>query len=163
MSHNENNKRKRIRLNRDLYGEPQRIFSITLSTLHRQSLFTVQDMTTEFVESLRNSASRYDLSILIYCFMPDHVHLLVQNGEHSDLIRFINSYKSWTTKVAWKYGFEGSVWQRSFYDHILRNDESVERHIRYIIENPVRAGIADTWIEHPYTGSFAFDLRDFDL
>lgn len=163
MPNDQYNQRKRIRLSRELYAEPQRITSITLSTLHRETLFANHDLTAEFVESLRNNAIRCQVSLLIYCFMPDHVHLLVQNGKQSDLIRFINSYKSWTTRVAWRYGFEGSVWQRSFYDHLLRDDESVERHIRYIIENPVRAGIVDTWIEYPYTGSFALDLREFDL
>lgn len=94
--------------------------------------------------------------------MPDHIHLLLQPEIESDLVKFIQHYKSWTTRQAWKHGIQGKLWQRSFYDHILRNGDDLERHLRYIIENPVRAGIVDDWREFPYSGSLVYDLEEMD-
>ena len=49
-------------------------------------------------------------------------------------------------------------WQHSFYDHIIRSDESIEDAIAYIARNPVRAGLAATWQSYPYSGSIGWDL-----
>jgi len=51
-------------------------------------------------------------------------------------------------------------WQRGFYDHVLRREEDILVHLRYIAENPVRRGLVDDWRDYGFTGSDVFDLRD---
>jgi putative transposase len=80
--------------------------------------------------------------------MPDHVHGIIwldSTKEHAPALgQVIGAYKSMTT-VAWqnyhkKLGGLCSkhLWQSSFYDHIIRNDQDLERTRQYILDNPVK-------------------------
>jgi REP element-mobilizing transposase RayT len=98
--------------------------------------------------------------------MPDHVHILVSSDEGSDLVRFVHGFKQrtgwWLRNRYVTGGLKASpttasasagLWQKSYYDHILRREEDVYDVIRYILENPVQAGIVDLWSEYPYSWS----------
>ena len=71
--------------------------------------------------------------------MPNHIHLLVriktETGGHRDppLQSIIGNFKSYTTH---KYG--GVLWQRSFYDHIVRNENEYNKIWEYIDQNPLK-------------------------
>jgi putative transposase len=92
------------------------------------------------------SAARYRCQIAAYCFMPDHVHLLVTGGEGTSLVRFVQHFKQATGRR-----YRG-LWQRSFYDHILRDEESVDDVIGYIWSNPLRAGLVSDAADYPFSG-----------
>jgi len=49
-------------------------------------------------------------------------------------------------------------WQKDFFDHVLRDDDELERQLRYVAGNPVRRGLAEGWHEYPFTGSDVYDL-----
>ncbi len=80
-----------------------------------------------------------------YVIMPDHIHLLliVSNGwsprtstptkQTTTVSHFISSFKRFCNK---KYG--GNIWQRGFYDHVIRCREDYEEIVKYIHENPMR-------------------------
>ncbi|HMN46631.1 MAG TPA: transposase [Povalibacter sp.] len=73
--------------------------------------------------------------------MPDHVHWLVQLTKLT-LSEVVRRFKGCVAiEVNRLRGRSGPVWQRGFHDHAVRSDESLERIARYIIENPVRAGL----------------------
>jgi hypothetical protein len=57
---------------------------------------------------------------------------------------------------------DGAFWQKSFWDHFLRADEQVEAVVSYVLNNPVRAGLATHWREYPFAGSLAIDLSPTD-
>ena len=63
----------------------------------------------------------------------------------------LSRFKSFTTTQSWKYGFRGSLWQKSSYDRVLDLEKPFEEVARYILENPVRGGLADQWEEWPYS------------
>ena len=70
--------------------------------------------------------------------MADHVHLVIfieAGGEEPPptLSRMVQQFKGTVTK---RVGF--SIWQKSFYDHVIRNDESYLGVWRYIDENPLQ-------------------------
>lgn len=92
-----------------------------------------------------------------YCFMPDHVHLLLRSEEGRDPIRFVQAYKGKSTRTYWEVGGRGKLWQRGFYDHILRQEEDVRQVARYILENPIRKRMVESLVEYPFSGSFVFD------
>jgi putative transposase len=153
---------KRIRLDRHLYKVPDQITAITISSRYRTRFFEQHDFTTACCQALREVGDRQMVKILIFCFMPDHLHLLLQTYETGDVIEFVQRYKSWTTRIAWQHGISGKVWQPRFYDHILREGEDPIKQMRYIAENPIRAGLAETISQYPYVGSFTYDLNEFD-
>ncbi len=92
--------------------------------------------------------------------MPDHIHLLICVNGEVDVVRFMQAFKGKTTNLSWRYGLSGQLWQRSFHDHVLRESEDEDEHLRYILANPVRAGFVETWNDYPFSGSFAYDLAD---
>jgi putative transposase len=153
---------RRIRLDRSLYAIPFQIIAITIGTQHRRAVFDQASLVEDCIQELRSATSARDIHVLVYCFMPDHLHLLLQPRTDTDLIEFVQRYKSWTTRLAWEHGKEGKVWQPRFYDHILREDDDPMRHMRYIAENPVRAQLVKTWNEYRFLGSFVYDLNTFD-
>ena|SRR5437762_8527355 len=67
--------------------------------------------------------------------MPDHLHALIAIDGKSSLSKIISDFKRATVK------FAGIRWQRNFFDHRLRHDESLEEKAAYIRNNPVRAGL----------------------
>ncbi len=99
--------------------------------------------------------------VYAYCFMPDHVHLLLSPAENGrDPIAFVQGYKSRSTHIYWGEGGTGKLWQRSFYDHILRKHEDVKKIARYIFGNPVRKGLVEDYRSYPFSGSLVFNKED---
>jgi len=73
---------------------------------------------------------------LAFVVMPDHVHWLVQLKDGGGLGEAVRRFKA---RVSLALGCP--VWQRGFHDHALRSDEDVVVAARYIVANPVRAGL----------------------
>jgi len=85
--------------------------------------------------------------------MPTHIHLLFYLGEENkrDLSKWISAFKRFITKGAReKYNIQ-TMWQKNFYDHIVRSTESLEKIADYILNNPVRKKMVNEWPEYPYS------------
>ena len=88
-----------------------------------------------------------------YCFMPDHVHLVVEGqSPDSDLFELIRLWKS-KTAFAFKREAGKQLWQRGFYDRILRSEDDMVAAAMYVIENPVRAKLVVEPHHYPFLGS----------
>ena len=71
------------------YIGPQRYF-VTLCVLDRRSVFTDADVVESVRSHFLNLATEFACAILAYCFMPDHVHLLIEGtAENADLRSFV--------------------------------------------------------------------------
>ena len=94
-----------------------------------------------------------------FVVMPDHLHFFCASDQRSDsasLSRFIGGFKQWTAKgVLRAAGLAPPLWQKQFFDHVLRSGESYESKWRYVCENPVRAGRVDSVEKWPYGGEIA--------
>ena len=145
------------RLPRDCYrGEVAVAF--TACVAERRPLF--QDAITihAFVELLRASAQKHGCLVMVYCFMPDHVHLILSGtGPGSDAWRAMVDFKQQTGYWLRRQTRETS-WQKDFYDHIVRRDEDMAAQARYVAENPVRRGFVAHWRDYPFTGAIGVDL-----
>ncbi len=77
--------------------------------------------------------------------MPDHCHALLSFPEAGpSIIKTIADWKHW---LAFKLKIR---WQRDFFEHRIRRDESGEQKMAYILENPVRAKLVACAEEWPY-------------
>ena len=86
---------------------------------------------------------------LVCCLMPDHLHWLIRDA--STMSSVVARFKSFTTWSLRSSGLQGRLWQRSFWDHVVRGDESLETIARYIVANPVRKGMVLDPGEYPYS------------
>lgn len=93
-------------------------------------------------------------TLVCYCIMPNHVHLVVSLHEQGPvMMRALQSIKAHTARKANQLlGRTGQFWHRESYDHVVRNPTEMANIIAYTLENPVRAGLAATWSEwlHSY-------------
>jgi REP element-mobilizing transposase RayT len=88
--------------------------------------------------------------------MPDHVHMIItalndDEGDPFGLAEIMNGIKGASAHTINKtLGQRGHVWQREFFDHILRSDESAHNKVQYICENPVRKGLVKEADDYPW-------------
>ena len=154
-------KRKNNRLDLFLYKGIKAYF-VTICTKDQQKVFTDSKTINEQLGLLNSCCEQEKFSVWVYCFMPDHLHLLLISGENSDLIKFIRTYKQ-LTGYGYKKATGKALWQKSFYDHILRKEENIPQVIRYILENPVRKGIVEYFADYPLSGSLEFGKEVFKM
>jgi REP element-mobilizing transposase RayT len=83
------------------------------------------------------------------CLMPDHLHWLQRDA--AGVVKTVQGFKSYSTRVLQRAGWRGPVWQRSFWDHVIRRRESLTAVVEYILANPVRKRLARAWDEYPYS------------
>jgi putative transposase len=111
------------------------------------------------LEQILQSARLFDMAVIAYCFMPDHVHLLVEGcSDGADAIAFVHQAKQ---RSGYAFGRRGSdpLWQPSYYDRVLRHDDATIAVTRYIVENPVRGGLVVAPADYPFSGSTRFTME----
>ena len=81
--------------------------------------------------------------------MPDHLHLLL-GPRDQDVLLFVNAWKSWTTRLAWKHGMRGALWQPGMWDRTIRSPEDFDEVVDYIVRNPVAAGLVEQIEDWPW-------------
>jgi putative transposase len=92
--------------------------------------------------------------------MPDHVHTVVLNRRHP-LQSVVRLLKRHTTQRLKSVCFIAPIWQRGYHDHVIRRKEGLFHTIRYVLMNPVRAGLAEHWRDYQWSGSIEWpDLDD---
>ncbi len=136
------------------------VVAITACIEDRKPLFTDASPVRACVERLRLAANRFECTVPIYCFMPEHLHLLLRGTSvAADAWAAMASFKQ--QSGFWIAAHHLDVrWQKDYWDHLVRRAEDVRALIRYIANNPVRRGLAEEWDEYPFTGSIGHDLYD---
>jgi len=87
---------------------------------------------------------------MAFVVMPDHLHWLVQLIGERSLSESVGVIKSCSARnINAGVGREGTIWQRGFYDRAIRKDDDLAGIARYIIANPLRAGIVTSVADYP--------------
>jgi len=133
-------------------------YFLTFCTLNRRPLFLTSDSVDEVRRQFLRAEHDERFAVLAYCFMPDHVHLLVEGkSDDSDCRRFISRAKQ-LSGFRYKRQFGEPLWQRYGYERTLRSEEATLSVARYILENPVRAGLVRSAAEYPFLGSSVYTV-----
>ena len=132
------------------------VYFITACTHERKSLLTQPKAIAVLMREWRAAKERHGWLIGRFVIMPDHVHFFCTEQAACairPLPRFMNKWKEWTAKsICTEMASAAPVWQRGFFDHVLRSDESYGEKWAYVRDNPVRAGLADSWETWPWQG-----------
>lgn len=132
-------------------------YSITICTRERIAYFKDEAAGREVAKCLEEQAEQSGFRLVAYCVMPDHLHILTGPSAHQaalSLPQFVQRFKSASTRRLWKVGISGVVWQRSFHDRVLRNDEGLRGVAEYILGNPMRKGLVQAPETYPLSRSF---------
>ncbi len=145
--------RKHLRRLSVVYQTHPRYF-ITICTLNRKRVLADPEVHEILRAHWIKSFKLYGWAIGSYVIMPDHVHFFCVDAESRVLLsRMIGSWKQWSAKeICPLLGSGKSLWQREFFDHLLRSNESYSEKWEYVRQNPVRAGLVDDPDRWPFAG-----------
>jgi REP element-mobilizing transposase RayT len=95
----------------------------------------------EVADTLRHfDQKRYRL--FAWCIMPNHVHVVARLFPGENLAAVVHSWKSFSAKSANRIlDAHGTLWQREYYDHLIRGREEFDHAVRYVAENPAKANL----------------------
>ena len=135
-------------------------YFLTICTRRRACVFVTREAVDAVVVQLLQSSRDERFAVIAYCFMPDHLHLLVEGTDPgSQLTEFVRLFKQ-RSSFQWKRAFGSELWQRGYFEHVLRSDESAIDVARYILANPLRAGMVQSVENYPFLGSMTMSVRD---
>jgi len=131
------------------YYDSGNIYFVTMVTKNRK--YILIDNIDILKESIKRSKIKYDYSILASVVMPDHLHLII-DPNNNDLSKIIYSVKmSFSKLYHYEHKSSGKLWQLRFWDHIIRNQNDMNKHIDYIHYNPIKHGL----VQSPYEWEFS--------
>ena len=135
-------------------------YFLTFCTDRRREFFLQERAVSLVLLQISRSAFEEKFSVIAYCFMADHLHLLVEAlAEDSDCRTFISKSRQFSGYYYSKE-FKKRLWQPYGYQHVLRSDETTFTVARYILDNPIRAGLVTSVLDYPFAGSLVYDLKD---
>jgi putative transposase len=121
---------------------PGHYYHLTTTTLSRRRVFDDFHVARGAIRALHGVDALGSSELLAWVLMPDHLHILVRLGDELVLPQLMNRLKAAIAReVNRRLGVSGPVWQRAYHDHVIRDDETLEAVGRYIIMNPLRAGL----------------------
>ena len=130
----------------------RRVYFVTLVVAGRRKVFLDEGPARATVSCLLELCDRLNFRVYVYTLMSDHFHALRGLGESGKtLCQVCEAFKSLTTRAYWQWR-EGKLWQRQFYDHIVRNEDDSFETAAHIRSNPVRGGLVESWEAWPHTG-----------
>ena len=137
------------RLRKGRYSEIDRIYSVTVTTHQRRPVFADWQLGRLLVHELRRTEQQGLAQSLAWVVMPDHFHWLFQLKKTS-LSLLLKQVKARSAIALNKVSRrEDQLWHKGFYDHAIRREESLRKHARYIIANPLRAGLVTRIGDYP--------------
>lgn len=92
------------------------------------------------------------LRLICYCIMPNHVHLIIDSCQ-DQLFILLKSIKTYTARQAnLALNRTGqSFWHKESYDNLIGSPRTLAIKAKYILNNPVKAGLVKSWKDWPYT------------
>jgi REP element-mobilizing transposase RayT len=140
---------KRLRCGR--FSEKNRIYLVTSVTHFRERAFLNLYSGRILVTALRAEQDAGHAQTLAFVVMPDHFHWLLSLAGNQDLSTIVGRVKSRTARLVNRARRrDGRMWQDGFHDHAIRAEEDLADVARYIVANPIRAGLAKKLGDYPH-------------
>jgi len=139
---------------------PQRTYALTCCLDQRRRFFDDPDLARALIDIWAEGRGRGDIALHGYVVMPDHYHVLVTLTGAPSISNVVRRVHSAFGRIVRSRGFGGGrVWQRRFYDHVVRDDEDWRTRLTYLHENPVRAGLVECAVEYPWSSAAWWETR----
>jgi len=132
------------------YYSKGNVYFITMVTHNRHKILV--SYFPMFWNCFLKIKQKYNVKIIAWIVLPDHFHLIIDPIK-SEVQDFIHDYK-WSFSSLYRKENNlksGTVWQRRFWDHIIRDQVDLKHHIDYIHYNPVKHGLVENPVEWKYS------------
>lgn len=125
-------------------------YHLTVCTHNRTPIFSDHRCGRILIDEMRHTQHHTNITTLAFVVMPDHLHWLLKIPAGVELATVMKSVKGRSAVALNRHmSKKGIVWQRGFHDHAVRTDEDLKTIARYIIANPLRAGLAKNIGDYP--------------
>jgi len=128
------------------------VYFVTFCTRDRRRISDLEQAQSALEKYAQRGTDEFGAALGRYVIMPDHIHLFVCGDADFVLSKWVAGLKRAISKAL---GIRGEFWQPTFFDHILRSDESYSEKWEYICQNPVRAGLVKQSEDWKYQGEIA--------
>lgn len=130
-------------LRKGRYSENWRAYFVTTVLCERQQkYFSDLFLARLLVAEMRALHEAGTVNSLAWVVMPDHLHWLFQLGDSDSLAAVMKGFKARSAHRVNKHlQRQGALWQKGYYDYALRAEDDVQQIARYIVANPIRAGL----------------------
>jgi len=149
-------------------------YFFTVVTYHRQRILTSPQSRSLLHSALENVQKRYPFTVDAVCLLPDHIHCIwtLPAGETDFALRwgefkrvFTQSYHrhigmTKTRSTSRTMRGEGAIWQRRFWEHLIRDEQDYHNHLDYIHYNPVKHGYVRKVADWPWSSFHRYVAQD---
>lgn len=137
-------------LRKGRFSETGRAYLLTAVTHGRSPVFAHWESACLVAREIQSMEDSSALETLAWVLMPDHLHWLVrlQSGTLGAHVRRLKSRSA--IAVNSLSNSSGRLWQKGFHDHALRREEDTQTVARYVVANPLRAGLVERLADYPF-------------
>ncbi len=129
----------------------------------RQIVFFSDRDKNAYIQCLLESTVRFEIDIWAYCLMDNHVHLIAVPKHIDSLARGMGeAQRKYTRMIHFREGWRGYLWQGRFLSYPL-DRMHLYAAVRYVEQNPVRAGLVTRAEEYPWSSAKAHVNKKKDL
>jgi len=145
--------RKKLRLKYFNYTNTVYVYFLTICTADKNQYLKNPEVAKIIIDGLYLRKKRNEIRLYCFCVMPDHIHVLMSMTEayNKKLQLWVSAFKRYTTRIAQnKFGIK-RLWQKNFNEHVVRREEPLLKVAEYIMDNPVRRGLATKRSDYPFS------------
>ena len=150
-------------------------YFFTLVTYKRQKLFLTEDKRDLFLDSLQYVQNYHPFTLTAYCILQDHIHLIweMPTDDANYSMRIGEIKRRFSKKFAAHFGSpkklrpnqvkrrEAGIWQPRFWEHYIRDEDDLSRHIDYVHYNPVKHGLVQQVSDWPSSSFMGYVRQGF--
>jgi Transposase and inactivated derivatives len=126
------------------------VYLVTFVTHDRRPLFSDAAVAHDAARAATDRRLWYRSRLLAWVLMPDHWHGLIELGAMESLSVCVQRLKTNTSRAAARPEGPRRVWAPGFHDRAIRSDDGLRAAARYLVANPLRAGLVDRIGSYPY-------------
>jgi len=145
------------------YYLPGSIVFITQVVARRTPIFGNVEHLDLLRQTLRRVKEIHPFTMLGFVFLPDHFHLLIQPTGQNNFSTIMHSLKrNFTQQYKASLGITAPMqfWQKGFWDHVIRDEGDLQRHLDYIHYNPVHHGLVERPEKWPHSSYHEWRKRN---
>ncbi len=126
---------------------------------NRQKVFFAIDTRKKYLELVKEYALQWDASVLAYCLMTNHIHLLIKPHQEDSLAKMMQGVSQGYAKyINRRYKRTGRLWESRYYSCVVDEESYLWQVAWYIEKNPKRAGLVRQEEDYPYSSARAHVL-----
>ncbi len=136
------------------------IYHMILRGVNRQNIFEDEEDAVRFLGTLKKFKKESEYEIYAYCLMGNHIHILIKEGKEDLGIAMRRIGASYVYWYNWKYERVGHLFQDRFKSEAVEDDKYLLTVLRYIHQNPLKAGLVKDIREYKWSSYIEYLYRD---